>query len=134
MTKLELKKLELKTQRLLVVSPGEVNLTYTRYKVGWSNLRNLIMSFNPMVLKTLILMFDKINMSELECYMNGIGVIFKLATSSLISILFPRNYRFQEQLGTLVIGLDVGIDVIFKLAALDEIDDVNDRNQSFEFD
>ena len=36
--------------------------------------RNLIISFSTMVLKMLILMFDKINMSELECGTHGMDV------------------------------------------------------------
>ena len=49
-------------------------------------------------------------------------VIFNLATSpSLMPLFFPSNFSFKEQLITLVMGLD-GIDVIFKLAALDEFD------------
>ena len=40
-------------------------------------------------------MFDKINMSGLECSMDDMDVIFKLATSpSLMSLLFPSNFRF----------------------------------------
>ena len=34
------------------------------YKVGWSYLRNLIISLSIMVLKILIFVFDKINMIE----------------------------------------------------------------------
>ena len=45
----------------------------------------------------LILMFDKANMSELECYMDGMDVIFKLATCpSSMSLLFPSNFRFKN--------------------------------------
>ena len=33
-----------------------------------------------MILKMLILMFHKINMSEVECCVDGIDMIFKLAT------------------------------------------------------
>ena len=57
-------------------------------------------------------------------------LIFKLVTSpSLISLIFPSNFRFQEQLKTLVMDLD-GIDTIFKLAILDELDDARNLNQS----
>ena len=74
-------------------------------------------------------MFYKKNMSELECCKDGMDVIFTLATSpSLMSLLFPSNFRFSEHLRTLVIGPD-RIDVIFKLATLDELDDVSNLNQ-----
>ena len=69
-------------------------------------------------------------MSQLECCMDGMDVRFKLATSpSLMSLLFPSNFRFQEELSTLVVDLD-GIDVVFKLQTLDEPDDVSNPNQS----
>ena len=49
-----------------------------------------------MVLKMLIFMFYKINVSGLECYMGSVDMIFKLATSpSLVSVLFPSNFRFE---------------------------------------
>ena len=51
-------------------------------------------------------------------------VIFKLATSpSLMSPYFPSNFMLYEQLRTLVMGLDE-IDVIFKLANIDDLNDV----------
>ena len=55
---------------------------------------------------------------------------FKLATSpGLMPLLFPSNFRFQEQLRTLVMDLD-GIDVILKLETLDEPDDVSNHHKS----
>ena len=78
-----------------------------QYKVGWSYLRNLIISLSIMVLKILILMFDKINMSKWECCMDGIDMILR----------------------TLVMGLN-GIDAIFKLVTLHVLDDVSNLNQS----
>ena len=87
-----------------------------------SYLRNLIISLSTMVLKTLILFFDEINIRELECCMDGLDVIFKLATSPiLVLLLFPCSFI---QLRTLVIGLDE-IDVILKVATLDEVSNLN---------
>ena len=75
-------------------------------------------------------MFGKKNMSQLECYVDGMDVSFKLANyPSLRPLLFLSNFRFQEQLRTLVMELD-GIDVIFKLESLDEPDDVSNHSQS----
>ena len=51
-----------------------------------------------MLLKILILMCDKINMSELECSVDGMDVILKLETSTLMSVLFPSNFRLWQQL------------------------------------
>ena len=62
--------------------------------------------------------------------MDEMDTIFKLATCpSLLSLLFLRYFRFYEQSRALVMGLD-GIGVIFKLSALDELDDVINLNQS----
>ena len=56
--------------------------------------------------------------------MDQIDVIFKLVFSpSLMSLLFPSNFRFSEQLRTLLMGLDE-IHAIFKLATSDKTDDV----------
>ena len=83
-----------------------------------------------MVLKILILLFNKENISQLECCIHGKNMSFKLATSpSLMPLLFPSNFRFQEQLSTLVMDLD-GIYVILKLETLDEPDDVNNDQKS----
>ena len=54
----------------------------------------VIISLITVVLKQLILMFDKINSSELECCMDGIKVIFELAISpSLILLLFSSKFQ-----------------------------------------
>lgn len=60
-------------------------------------------------------MFDKKKYETVIVLINGIEVSFKLATSpSLILLPFPSNFKFHEQLRTLVMGLG-GIDVILKL-------------------
>ena len=35
-------------------------------------------------------MFDKINMNELKCYIDGMDVIFKLATSPSLKLFFSH--------------------------------------------
>ena len=58
-------------------------------------LEKLIISSGTMVLKTLILIFDKINMIELEFCVEGIDAMFKLVNSpSLMTLLFPNNFSF----------------------------------------
>ena len=53
-----------------------------------------------MVLKMLIFMFYKIHFSGLECYIGLADMILKLATSpSLVSVLFPSNFRFEDSGG-----------------------------------
>ena len=47
--------------------------------------------------------------------LNGKDLIFKLATSSLMSLLFPSNFRFLKQLKTLVNGLDRTDDSVQKI-------------------
>ena len=70
-------------------------------------------------------MFDKINMSELKCCMNGMDMTFKLATSpSLNLITLSRQFLVLRTVKTLVSSLDE-ICMIFKVAALDELDDVS---------
>ena len=78
---------------------SEIDLL-THFKVDWSCWRNIILSLSTMVLKMLIFMFYQINFSGLECYIGLVDMIFKLATSpSLVSVLFPRNFRFDDSGG-----------------------------------
>ena len=53
-------------------------------------LSNLIISLSTMVLKIVILMFDKISMSELGCCMDDMDMIFKLATFPSLMSFFPQ--------------------------------------------
>ena len=74
-----------------------------------------------MVLKILILMFDKINVSESVAWKEW-------AWSSNFSWLdvdtFSKQFQVLEQLRTLDMGPN-GICVILKLATLNELDDVS---------
>lgn len=83
----------------------------------------------------LISKIDNINISELECRMDGMDVFF-IQTGNLPQL--ASNIRFQKQSRFLVIGLD-GIDINFplrvlsELIALDEIDHVSNLYHSIWF-
>ena len=109
------------------------NRLRTWHKVGSPYLRNLIISLSTMVLKILILMFDEISMIELILRVTsfewiGLDLIFKLETfASFMCYFFQAISGFKNRNPSL--GMD-GIGVIFKLATLDELDDVINLNQS----
>ena len=66
-------------------------------------------------------------MNELECCIDRTDVVFKLATSRSVHYFFQAISGFKN-IRTVITSLDE-IDVIFKLATLDKLDNVSNLGQ-----